>query len=84
LPDSIFKPENLKIEKVNERSCWLHLTLREGKNRIIRRGFDAAGYRVAMLVRESIGSLKLGNLREGSWRQLTKKEVDQLLNNVSN
>ncbi|ESP62598.1 Ribosomal large subunit pseudouridine synthase B [Smithella sp. ME-1] len=84
LPDSIFKPENLKIEKVNDRSCWLHLTLREGKNRIIRRGFDAAGYRVAMLVRESIGSLKLGNLREGSWRQLTKKEVDQLLNNVSN
>lgn len=84
LSDSIFKPENLKVEKMNDRSCWLHLTLREGKNRIIRRGFEAAGHRVAMLVRESIGSLKLGGLREGSWRQLTKKEVDQFLNNVSN
>lgn len=83
LPDSVFKPENLRIEKINDRSCWLQLTLREGKNRIIRRGFEAAGYRVAILMRESIGDLRLGNLKEGSWRHLTKKEVDQLLNNAS-
>lgn len=84
LSDSVFKPEYLKIEKINDKSCWLQLTLREGKNRIIRRGFDAAGHRVAILIRESIGSLKLGNLKEGSWRHLTKKEIDQLLNNASN
>ncbi|KQC06312.1 MAG: pseudouridine synthase [Smithella sp. SDB] len=84
LSDGIFKPENLRLEKINDRSCWLQLTLREGKNRIIRRGFEAAGYRVAMLVRESIGGLKLGNLKEGSWRHLTKKEIVQLLDNASN
>jgi len=84
LPDCIFKPEKMRLEKVNDRSCWLQLTLREGKNRIIRRGFEAAGHRVAMLVRESIGGLKLDNLKEGTWRHLNKKEIDQLLYNASN
>lgn len=84
LPDGVFKPENLKVEKINDRSCWLRLTLREGRNRIIRRGFEAAGHRVALLVREAIGGLNLGNLKEGDWRHLTKKEIDQLLDNVSN
>jgi 23S rRNA pseudouridine2605 synthase len=79
LPDGIFKPENMQIEKFNDKSCWIRLTLREGKNRIIRRGFENAGHRVARLVRESIGSLTLEGLKEGTWRHLTKKEIDQLL-----
>lgn len=82
LEAGIFKPENMQIEKLNDKSCWLRLTLREGKNRIIRRGFEAAGHRIARLVRESIGVIQLGNLKEGSWRYLSKKEVGQLLNNV--
>jgi 23S rRNA pseudouridine2605 synthase len=82
LEDGIFKPENMQIEKFNDKSCWLRLTLREGKNRIIRRGFEAAGHRVARLVREAIGAVSLGNLKEGSWRYLTKKEIGQLLNNA--
>jgi 23S rRNA pseudouridine2605 synthase len=79
LSDGVFKPENVKIEKINDLSCWLQLTLKEGKNRIIRRGFEAAGHRVARLTREAIGDLKLGGLKEGDWRHLTKKEITQLL-----
>ena len=79
LPDGIFKPENIQIEKFNDKSCWIRLTLREGKNRIIRRGFEGAGHRVARLVREAIGSLTLEGLKEGAWRHLTNKEIDQLL-----
>jgi 23S rRNA pseudouridine2605 synthase len=75
LPDGVFKPENIQMEKINDRSCWLRLTLKEGKNRIIRRGFEASSYRVTRLVREAIGNLNLGNLKEGSWRYLTKKEI---------
>ncbi|OGP91015.1 MAG: pseudouridine synthase [Deltaproteobacteria bacterium RBG_19FT_COMBO_43_11] len=82
LPDGVFKPENIQIEKFNERSCWLRLTLKEGKNRIIRRGFEAAGRRVSRLVRESIGTVVLGSLKEGSWRNLTKKEIISLLNSA--
>ena len=81
LDDGLFKPENIKLEKINDKSCWLQLTLREGRNRIIRRGFEAIGYRVASLSRESIGDLKLDGLKEGTWRHLTKKEIIQLLNN---
>lgn len=80
--DDFFKPENLRVEKYNDKSCWLRLTLREGKNRIIRRGFEAMGYRVAHLMREAIGDLQLGGLKEGEWRHLTKKEISQLLNNT--
>ncbi|HNY49359.1 MAG TPA: pseudouridine synthase [Smithella sp.] len=81
LEDGLFKPENLRIEKYNDKSTWLRLTLREGRNRIIRRGFEAIGYRVASLMRESIGNLQLGTLKEGDWRHLTKKEINQLLDN---
>jgi 23S rRNA pseudouridine2605 synthase len=81
LEDGIFKPENLQIEKFNDKSCWLRLTLREGKNRIIRRGFEAIGHRVARLIRESIGSVQMGKLKEGSWRHLTGKEIGQLSDN---
>lgn len=79
LPDGVFKPENLKIEKINDKSCWLRLTLREGKNRIIRRGFEAAGHPVTRLVRESIGNITLRGLKEGEWRALTGQEIHQLL-----
>jgi 23S rRNA pseudouridine2605 synthase len=82
LPDGVFKPENLRIEKYNDKSCWLRLTLREGKNRIIRRGFEAAGHRVAHLLREAIGELTLSGLKEGEWRYLTGKEINQLVINT--
>lgn len=79
LPDGMFKPENIQLEKFNDKSCWVRLTLREGKNRIIRRGFENSGYRVARLVREAIGSLTLEGLKEGEWRHLTPKEINRLL-----
>jgi len=82
LDDGLFKPENIQMEKFNDKSCWLKLTLRDGRNRIIRRGFEAIGYRVASLLRESIGDVKLGSLKEGAWRHLTKKEISQLLDNT--
>lgn len=80
LSDGLFKPENIQIEKFNDKSCWLRLTLKEGKNRIIRRGLEAAGYRVARLVRIAIGDVALGNLKQGDWRYLTSKETALLLN----
>lgn len=79
LPDGIFRPEQVRLEKINERSCWLQLTLREGKNRIIRRGFEALGRRVSRLQRQSVGPVSIGSLKEGSWRDLTGKEIEGLL-----
>jgi 23S rRNA pseudouridine2605 synthase len=84
LSDGVFKPDNFLMVKINVRSCWLRLTLKDGKNRIIRRGFEVSSHRVTRLVREAIGDLNLGNLKEGSWRYLTKKEITRLLNNALN
>ncbi len=51
------------------------ITVVEGKNRQIRRMFDAVGFPVIELRRIAIGSLKLGNLQPGQIRSLTKEEI---------
>jgi 23S rRNA pseudouridine2605 synthase len=56
----------------------LHIVLRQGINRQIRRMFEAVGYRVKHLVRVRIGSLRLGDLPRGHWRPLTKHELRAL------
>ena len=60
-----------------ERSVML-ITLSEGKNREIRRMCDAVGLTVARLKRISVGSVKLGMLRPGEYRDLTAEELSQL------
>ncbi len=78
LEDGKFKPEEVRVAKINEKSTWLAITLRSGKNRIIRRAFEALGHDVAELVRTRIGGLELGNLKTGAHRFLTKTEIQKL------
>lgn len=54
------------------------ITLHSGKNRIIRRIFDALNYRVIKLDRVSIATLTKKNLPRGQWRHLTEQEVNYL------
>lgn len=58
----------------------LEVTLREGKNREIRRMAEALGKTVTFLKRTAIGDLKLGGLGRGASRYLTGKEVSYLKN----
>jgi 23S rRNA pseudouridine2605 synthase len=78
LDDGKFKPEDVQVVKVNEKSTRLSITLRSGKNRIIRRAFEALGHDVVELVRMRIGDLELGNLKTGAHRFLTKAETQKL------
>lgn len=57
----------------------LEVTLKEGKNREIRRMFEAIGKNVIFLKRVSIGMLKLGGLTRGEFRTLKPFEIDMLL-----
>ena len=59
-------------------TAWLSLTLREGKNRQVRRMTAAVGCPTLRLIRVSIGQLHLGDLKPGQWRYLTKREQTQL------
>lgn len=52
------------------------LTLYEGRYHQVRRMFAALGNRVVALHRESIGTLSLGSLGEGEWRELSTAEIE--------
>lgn len=56
----------------------LEMHLYEGRNRQIRRMCEAVGLRVSRLRRVAIGTLTLGDLPVGRWRELTETEVKYL------
>lgn len=61
-----------------EKNTWLEITLDEGRNRHIRRLLAAFDVEVLRLIRVSIGSLQLGDLAKGQWRELDAREVQAL------
>lgn len=56
------------------KNAWLEIVLEEGRNRQIRRLLAAMDIGVLRLIRVSIGSLVLGDLQKGRWRELTAEE----------
>jgi 23S rRNA pseudouridine2605 synthase len=59
-------------------NAWLEIVLDEGRNRQIRRLLSAFDVSVLRLVRIAIGSLRLGELPKGGWRELTNLEIESL------
>jgi pseudouridine synthase len=51
------------------------ITLKEGRNRQVRRMCEAVGHKVKTLKRTRFGGIKLGTLESGEWRELTPKEL---------
>lgn len=79
LKDGKFKPESFHILKTNRKSCWLSLTIAEGRNRLIRRVFEMLDHAVIRLIRTAIAGINLGKMKVGTFRHLTRKEVQNLL-----
>jgi len=69
---------NVRIERNSKDRTYLKVTLREGKNREIRRVFAKLGYPVIDLKRVRIGELNLHGLSAGGWRFVQKHEIDAL------
>ena len=69
------KVEMLQKEK---KEAVLSVTIREGKNRQIRRMCETAGLKVKRLQRIQEGPISLGDLESGSYRYLTEEEVDSV------
>jgi 23S rRNA pseudouridine2605 synthase len=65
-----------KVKRLGKRE--IEITLREGRNRQVRRMLEAVGNRVTSLRRVSFGPLKLGDLPEGKARRLSDGEVAEL------
>jgi 23S rRNA pseudouridine2605 synthase len=71
-------PANVRvIEKSAARSVF-EITIYEGRNRQIRKMCEQVSLDVIRLKRNAIGSVKLGMLKVGSWRDLTDDEVHRL------
>lgn len=71
--------QRAKIARLHSLSpTRLRVVLQQGINRQIRRMFEAVGYRVKHLLRVRIGNLRLGDLPQGHWRVLTRRELTAL------
>ena len=74
----IAKPEIRLLHAQGGRAC-LAVTIHEGRNRQIRKMYEALGLEVARLKRIACGPVKLGMLQQGEYRRLTAEEVKKLL-----
>ena len=72
-PDLPERPVPIRFRK-NVPTAWLRLTIREGRNRQVRRMTAAVGFPTLRLVREAVGPIRLGGLAPGAWRDLSAEE----------
>ena len=78
LEDGKTLPAKVSGIKYDKNKTSMYISIREGRNRQIRRMIEKFGYKVLMLRREKIGELSLGDLEEGKYRKLTKQEIEYL------
>ena len=79
LEDGKAQADRVKILDVGETTSLVEVVLHSGKNRVVRRMFEAIGHEVIELTRRSFGPLRLGSLKPGQVRELGKVEVSALL-----
>ena len=59
--------------------AWIEITIHEGRNRQVRRMFEAVGHRVRRLHRSRYANLALDGLEPGEWRELGRDEAHALV-----
>ncbi|RYG93255.1 rRNA pseudouridine synthase [Loktanella sp. IMCC34160] len=74
-----YQPMEVTFDRQQGANSWLTISLREGKNREIRRAMEAVGAVVNRLIRISYGPFQLGNLKEGEVEEIKRRVLrDQL------
>lgn len=73
--DETLKAKKIEIQKVSGKESHLFVTLDEGKNREIRRLFEACKHEVTALKRISYGNFELGDLDNGQYREIPFSEL---------
>lgn len=72
------QPVFVRVDKLHGKGAWLKVVMKEGRKRQIRETAYQLSLPIVKLIRVRIGSLKIGGLRPGQYRQLTSAEVKQL------
>lgn len=76
----VTSPAKVNIIKGTQHSTIVEISIHEGKNRQVRKMFAAVGNPVQELERIAIGEIRLGHLKPGHYRKLTKDEIEYLKN----
>ncbi len=74
-----YGPIEAKIDSQQGANAWLTVTLREGKNREIRRVMEALGLKVNRLLRTAYGPFQLGSLPRGGFEEVPAKTLREQL-----
>ena len=74
----VTSPARVKVLKQMPRYAVVEISIREGKSRQVRKMFAAVGNKVRELKRTQIGEIRLGRLKEGHYRKLTREEIEYL------
>ena len=82
LDGKMTQPATVVVKTKEPGRVVLLMTIHEGKNRQIRRMCESVGLEVARLRRTSIGPLKLGMLKPGTYRDLTAEELRAIRNAI--
>lgn len=82
LADGPAKVDEFRVVDAFGKQALIELVLHEGRNHIVRRLMDAAGFPVNRLIRTAIGPIKLGDLKPGRTRRLTNGEIGALFKAV--
>jgi 23S rRNA pseudouridine2605 synthase len=78
LDDRKSAPAKIRVVRVGPAASEVDVTIHEGRNRQVRRMFEATAHPVISLIRLRFGPLSLGDLKPGNWREATEKELSAL------
>ena len=79
LEDGLAKADSFTVLQAGRISSVVQMVLHEGRNRIVRRMFDAVGHPVIRLTRTSIGPVRLGQLKPGETREISGTDLGELM-----
>jgi 23S rRNA pseudouridine2605 synthase len=74
-----YGPIRAQLERQQGSNAWIALSLREGKNREVRRVMEHLGYAVTRLIRLAYGPFQLGHLERGAIEMVPKKVLEEQL-----
>ena len=76
--DHFTAPAEVELIRQSDSSSIAQIKISEGKKRQVRRMFEAVGHKVIALDRIAIGNMKIGHIKQGQYRKLSKNEVEYL------
>jgi len=78
LDDGRTLPARAKFVRATQENAWIELTVTEGRNHLVKRMCLKIGHPVAKIRRTDFAGIKIGSLKPGEFRVLTKAEVEEL------